>query len=221
MVTLVGDVGLGILAIAAGAILCIGGAVALRLAISVWGAFVGFSLGAGLIAALTDERVLAKPLGWVLGLVLAMVFGALAYLYYQVGVVLAAASFGFGLGVSAMVALGVSWNWLILVVALTLGVLVAGVAIRRDLPALLLVVVSAIAGATAVVAGAMLLTGELDRADLSNRRAPELIADDWWWYGLYLAVLVASVVIQQGAHVWSADQRRWSDDRPPGPAGRR
>lgn len=207
-----GDAGFGILAVAVGAIFCIGGAVALRLAISVWGAFVGFALGAGLVANVSDDRFLVKPLGWILGLVLALLFGALAYLYFQVGVVLAAGSFGFAAGATVMVALGVSWNWLIVLVAVAVGIALAAAAVSMNLPSLVLILVSATAGATAVVGGLMLITGELETADLTNERATELIADDWWWYALYLAVVVVSVIIQQGAHVWSEGQQRWADD---------
>jgi len=44
-------------------------------------------------------------------LAVAILFGLIAYLYYEVAVVLAMAAIGFALGTGLMVALGVRWSW--------------------------------------------------------------------------------------------------------------
>ena len=176
------DIVIGLVALIAGSVFCYSGYRAFRVIIPIWGAFTGFAAGAGLISALTGDALLAKPIGWVLGLILALGFSVLAYLYYEVAVVLTMGSVGFMAGSALMTALGVSWNWLIVLVAVAVSLVFAVFAITTNFPRIVLVVVSATAGATAMVAGGMLLTGALETADLARSYVTERIHDDWWWY---------------------------------------
>ena len=155
------DILLGLLAIVAGAAMLVAGQFVLRLVIPVWGFFAGFAFGAGLVAELADERFLGTVLGWVLGLVFALVFAVFAYLYYYVAVTLAMGAFGFAIGSGLVVALGIDWNWVAVLVGLVIGVLVGLVSVFTNMPMIVLVVFSSIAGAIGVTAGLMLLFGSL------------------------------------------------------------
>jgi hypothetical protein len=88
---------------------------------------------------------------------LAIVFFAIAYLYYEVSVIIGMMGIGFVLGTGLMVALGVTWNWLIVLSGVVLAVVLAFVAIAGDLPMVLLTVLTALAGASTMVGGLMLL----------------------------------------------------------------
>lgn len=190
------DVMVGILALLIGALFCFRGYVALRIMIPIWGAFVGFMLGAGLVAGTGSQGFLRTGAAWIVGLVFAVVFSALAYLYYEVSIVLAMASIGFALGTAVMVAIGVSWSWLIILVGVIVGVLLAVFAIGADLPGILLLVLSSMAGATAIVAGVMVLTGTVHTNEFTDAGVTERIRDSWWWYLIYLAVMVTGIVVQ-------------------------
>jgi len=190
------DIIIGLLAILVGAVFCFRGYLAMRLVIPIWGAFAGFFLGAGLIAATGDDGFLRTGLSWLVGLGVALLFGMIAYLYYEVAVLLAMGSVGFVLGTSAMVALGIDWSWLIILVGVLAGIVLAVVAIIADLPMLLLVVLTALAGASAVVTGAMLLFGAVDSADFTQASITSQLDDDWWWYVSYLVLAVAGLVAQ-------------------------
>jgi hypothetical protein len=185
----------GLLAIAAGALFCFRGALAFRVLIPVWGAFVGFASGAALVASMTGEGFLQTGLAWLVALGAAALFGLLAYLYYEVAVVLAMGSIGFALGASLMVALGISWNWLIILVGVALGGFLAAGAVVVDLPMILLVVLSALGGASAIVTGVMLLVGSVDTQEFSNAAVTARIGNDWWFL-LYLALALFGVVVQ-------------------------
>ena len=190
------DLFLGILAVLAGAFFCFRGQLVLRFVIPIWGAFAGFSLGAGLVASISGDRFLGTVLGWSLGFVLALVFAIFAYLYYAVGVVIAMASIGFALGASLIVALGVDWNWVIILVGIAFGALLAVAAIVTDLPMLLLILLSAIGGATVVVTGLMLLFGVVNSADFADDAYTSRIHDDWWWYLTFLVLAIAGALSQ-------------------------
>jgi hypothetical protein len=190
------DVVVGVLAIVVGAVFCFRGYLAMRLIIPVWGAFAGFMLGAGFVAGLTDEGFLRSVLAWVVGIAVGLVFALIAYLYYEVSVLIAMAAIGFALGTSLMVALGVSWSWLIVLVGVLAGAALAFVAVMGDLPGVLLTVLTAMAGASAVVAGLMLLVGAVETGDFESASATERLDDDWWWYAAYVALAIAGIVAQ-------------------------
>jgi hypothetical protein len=206
------DVVVGLLAIAVGALFCFRGFVAMRIIIPVWGAFAGFMLGAGLVDAGSDARFLRSLLAWIVGLAVGLLFAAIAYLYYEVSVLLAMGAIGFTLGVNVMVALGVSWSWLAALVGVAAGAVLAFVAIAGDLPGVLLIVLTALAGSAAVVFGLMLLTGAVDTADFASAATTELLDDDWWWYALYLVLAIVGIVVQARftARLAASLREQWS-----------
>ena len=76
------DILLGLLAIVAGAAMLFAGQFVLRLVIPVWGFFAGFAFGAGLVAESCRRAVPRDGARLGAGLVFAVVFALLAYLYY-------------------------------------------------------------------------------------------------------------------------------------------
>ena len=192
------DIVVGLLAIIVGAVFCFRGYLALRIVIPIWGAFAGFMLGAGLVASVEDAGFLRSVVAWVVGIATAMLFAIGAYLYYEISVAVAMAGIGFALGTSLMVALGVTWSWLIVVVGVIAGVVLACIAIAGDLPMLLLTVLTAFAGSTAMVGGLMLLAGAVDTAEFRSVSTTQRLDDDWWWYAIYVALAIAGMVAQLG-----------------------
>jgi hypothetical protein len=191
-----GDVIVGLLAIVVGAAFFLRGYLAMRLIIPIWGAFTGFMLGASLVDLWEDSGFLATALGWIVGLVLALVFGLLAYLYYEVCVVIAMAAIGFALGTGFMVAIGVSWSWLIILIGVAVAVVLGFVAIVADLPMAILSLLTAAGGAVVVIAGLMLVFGVIDLDAFDSVATTERIQDSWWWYALFLALTITGMVAQ-------------------------
>jgi hypothetical protein len=177
----VNDVLVALLAIAAGALFCFRGYLAMRIVIPIWGGFAGFMLGAGIVAT-GDAGFLRTGLAWIVGIAVGLLFAALAYLYYELSVVIGMAAIGFAIGSSLMVALGVDWNWVIVLVGLLVAVLLA-----------------AVAGASAIVFGIMLLVGTLQSSELEQGSVTERLGDDWWWFAIYLGLVVTGVIAQVSA----------------------
>ncbi len=202
------DAVVGILAVLVGILFCFRGFLAMRIVIPIWGAFVGFFLGAGLVDAGSDAGFLENAAAWFVAFGLAIVFGFLAYAYYEVCVMLALGAIGFTLGTSLMVALGVTWSWVIVLVGVVLGVALAVLAIMGDLPGVLLVVLTAMAGATAIVVGVMLLTNTVDTESLGVASTTEDLDDEWWWYAAYIALSIAGTIAQIADNTRRAESLR-------------
>lgn len=209
------DVFFGIIAILIGVAFCFQGYLAMRLIIPIWGAFAGFSFGAGLVAAIGNDGFLSTGLGWIVGLVTAVVFALFAYLYYAVAVILTMGAIGFALGSSVMYAFDIHWQWLVVLVGIAAGALLAFVALVADVPMLLLVVLSAMAGAAAIVGGIMFLTGALDTDDVSSNQVIEAADRGWWWTAMYAVLAIVGIVVQLRATTrWRMSMRAaWDADR--------
>jgi hypothetical protein len=188
------DIVVGVVAILTGAVFCVRGYLAMRIVIPLWGAFAGFMLGAGIVSS--DGGFLQTALGWFVGLAVAVVFGALAYLYYEVAVIIGMTAIGFALGTSLMVALGVNWSWLIALGGVAAALVLATIALVGDLPMVLLMVLTAFAGSAAVVGGLMLVFGVTDLGDFDSAQTTAALNDDWWWYAIYLVVAFGGLIAQ-------------------------
>lgn len=188
------DVVVGIIALLTGVVFCFRGYLAMRLIIPLWGAFAGFMLGAGVTSG--SDGFLGSALGWIVGFVVALVFGLIAYLYYEVAVLIGMMAIGFTLGASLMVALGVTWSWVIVLSGVVLAAVLAFVAIAGDLPMVLLTVLTGLAGASTMVGGLMLIFGVFDLGDFDSAVTTRNAANDWWWYAIYVVLAVAGMVAQ-------------------------
>jgi hypothetical protein len=186
----------GALLVLIGALFCFRGYLAMRFVIPIWGAFTGFMVGAGLVASFTDEGFLASVFSWGVGLVVALVFGILAYFFYEIAVLLAMGAIGFALGTTVMTALGITWNWLVILVGVIIGVVLAFVAIIGDMPMVLLTILTASAGASTIVAGLFLILGKIDLADFESGSTTQTLEIEWWWYVIYAALFVIGAVLQ-------------------------
>ena len=193
------DVVIGILAVAFGALFCFRGYLTMRVVLPIWGAFVGFSVGAGLVAAFTDDGFLAGVLAWVVGIAVGLLFGFLAYAYFAASVVIGMASVGFLIGASVMVALDVEWSWVVVLVGVLVGAAFAVLALLGNLPMILLTFLTATSGATAMVAGLMFIFGAIDTADLEQRSVVDHVDDSVWWWLLWLGLTFVGIVVQMRA----------------------
>jgi hypothetical protein len=125
-------------------------------------------------------------------------------------------SIGFALGTSLMVAIDVSWTWVVVLVGVALGALLAFAAIITDLPMVLLVVLSALGGASAITLGIMLLSGAVNTEDFDRDAVTEQANDDWWWYVVYvvLAVLGLASQVRHTERLRRSMRESWAADRP-------
>lgn len=190
------DVILGLLAIIAGSVFLLRGFLAMRIVIPIWGAFTGFALGAGAVAAVNSETFLAGATAWTVGAIMAVLFAAIAYFYYAFAVVLAAGSVGFSLGAGLMNLLNIEWTWVIVVVGTLTGLLLAILAVVADLPMILLVFITSLGGAAAVTTGLMLMVGAIESSDFTRADVVARIDDSWFWYLGYVVLIFVGIGAQ-------------------------
>ena len=186
----------GIVAVVIGALLCFRGYVTMRLIISLFGAFVGFLLGAGLVAGITASTFGQLAISWLVGIVGAVIFGVLAYFSYQLAVVIGMAGIGFTIGTSLMAAFGAGAGFGAIAVGVIAGVLLAILAITTNLPAVILVLLTALAGASVATTGVMIMAGSVGVDQLTGEGMADPTANGWSWLALYVVLALLGIVAQ-------------------------
>lgn len=192
----VNDSAIGLVAVLVGVLLALRGYPTMRAIISLFGAFVGFALGVTIAQRFTSGEPLSGPVGWIAGLIAAVVFGALAYAFYRFAIVLGMGGMGFTLGTSLMALLNVHQEWAIIGVGIVFGVLLAILAVVTDLPGLMIVVLTALTGADLVVGGARVLAGDVSLAHALNGTGNLVSGASWMWWALGVGVAVIGVLAQ-------------------------
>ncbi len=184
-----------ILTIALGLFLCLWGYRLARLALALWGAAVGLLLADGVLAMLRaafpdQARYLS---GWFLGLIIAVVFGWLAYRFYAAAVVLLLGSVGWGLGEAVALALG--WAGFAVICAAVGAIALALLGIVLDLPRLVIVIGTSLLGATTAVGGLhTLLDGHVDWLNPASWIG--VWNPEWGWFALQIGLVALGLVVQ-------------------------
>lgn len=186
----------GVIAVLVGALLCFRGHVTMRLIISLFGAFVGFLIGAGLVTGVTDSGFGQLALSWLVGIVAAVLFGFLAYLSYQLAVIIGMAGIGFTLGSTLMAAVGTGSQTAAVAVAVGAAIVLAVIAVVTDLPAILLVILTALAGASITVTGIMVIAGPIGLDRLTAEGVGAELSTGWTWFVLYGALALIGALAQ-------------------------
>ena len=69
-------------------------------------------------------------------------------------------------------------------------------AIAGDLPTVLWIVLTSLAGACTVAFGLMLIIGALDTSEFQMATTTERLDDSMWWYGITLALAIAGIIVR-------------------------
>lgn len=191
-----GEIIIGLLAVAVGFLFCYLGNIAMRVMFPFIGFFTGFSAGAGILAQVTGDGFLATVMGWIVGFFVGLLFGLLAYFFYEVAVLLAFAGLGFAVASGILSVLNMDWNWLVAIAGIALGIIFGIAAFFVHMPLLVLVLASSFWGAAVIVYGLMLIFNSASLGDFSNGSAWLEIKSNAGLYLLWLFFGVAGGISQ-------------------------
>ncbi len=166
----------------------------------IWGFFFGFLFGAGVVTALFGDGFLSTATGWVIGFGVGILFAILSYLYYWFAVVFIGASVGYSLGLGLLAWMGNGGDNLTgLIFGLVGAVIVAAIVVVLRVPKYLIIVLTSIGGAVAVVAGVALIVKQItfDEISKNTTTAFQAVRDlPWYWSAAVVVVAVVGIVYQ-------------------------
>lgn len=168
----------------------------------IWGFFVGFLFGANIVHWFFGENLpfLATTTGWVVGFFVGLLFAVLSYLYYWFAVVFIGASVGYAAGLGLLAWLGNGGDNLVgFIVGLVGAVIVAAIVVVLRVPKYLIILLTAIGGAFAAIAGLALIfdrlkLSQMDPGLLGSLRAVQDL--NWLWPLAAVVLAVIGIVYQ-------------------------
>lgn len=184
-----------------------------RLLAPVWGFIVGFDLATAVWRGALHTQPLATASSWAVVIIVGLIFAALAYGYYYLAVVILGASVGYTLGQAVVATLFAQAGLSALAAGLVGAAALVVAIVAFDLPRALLVLLTALGGASAAVAGVMLMFGWVSLATLQSSLTASGAAAAFapgWVTLLTLGLALVGILAQAGhlriapyTHVWA------------------
>ena len=187
-----------LLIILLGFALCFAGYRFFVILVTIWGFVAGFQFGATIFTNIFGEGFLRTVVSWVVGLLVALFAAAIAYLFYEAAVILLAGFIGYEIGIGIMTWFGFQPGFVPFLVGLAVALALAALAVVLRFPKILIIVLTAFAGAGAILAGFFLAFGRISLAELQFGTVGALVRDSWIWSVLFLALTGVGILIQWG-----------------------
>ncbi|HYJ11991.1 MAG TPA: DUF4203 domain-containing protein [Thermomicrobiales bacterium] len=171
----------GILIILLGLFITVAGLPVFILALPLLGFFFGFFVGAAGTEALFGDGFLSTVSGWIAGFVVGVIFALLSWFFWYVGVFFAAGALGSLLGTGIVEAFGSDSEWLIFIAGLLGIVVLVGLTLVLNIPTYIIIVSTAIAGASLLITGILLVFNQVEFEELGHGTAAAAIEESWFW----------------------------------------
>lgn len=161
--------------------LVFGGYQLARVVIPLMGFFAGLSLGGAIIADTAGSSFLGTTMGLVVGVAAGIALAIFAYLFYYAAIVVLTAGMGYLAGSGLLLWLGFSPGLISALAGITVGAVMGIVAVMTDVPKVLLIILTTIAGAVLTVGGLMLLFHVVPVEVYSYTTARFAISNSFLW----------------------------------------
>lgn len=175
----------------------------------------GFFAGAAGVEAIFGDGFLSTVSGWVVGFFVGLLFAFISWFWWYAGVVVAAGTLGAILGTGLANLFGIDSEVVIFFFALIGFAAFLFFAFVSGLPIFLVIVNTALAGATIVITGLLLVINRVDRGELGYGTAIAIIEESWWWVLVSAVLAIAGIIVQltQRASV-QLPEDRWGHATP-------
>ncbi len=176
-----------ILAIVVGLGLSFMGYAAFRILLPILGFLAGLWLGMDLVKEFSlNFPLMGVSLGLILGLVLGGIFAAVAYFVYSLAIIIFGISLGYALGAGFMYAIGLQTPFLNFIVGVVVAIAIGIAFMRTDMPKLYIMALTAFAGASALIAGVLVLFGQIPPSQLGLSFVNAYIGQSWFWILIWI-----------------------------------
>ena len=186
---------IGLFAIAIGAAWAFYGLRAFIILLPIWAFFVGLFAGAELGQELFGEGFFATVTSWVIALVFGVVLALISYLFYYGAVVLLGGTVGYVLGAGVMSAIGLD-GILSIVVGILVGAVFAAGILFLAVPLVLVIFLSAVSGAIALVNGVLITLGRVELNEFGDGLGQGLLKEGPVAFIGVIAVAIAGILYQ-------------------------
>lgn len=183
----------------------------------IFGAVAGFYVGARLMQDLFGQGFLATATSWIVGIVVAIGFALLSWFVWYAGAIIMAGAVGASLFTGIVHALFSNpWGWVLFIIALIGAIIFAAIALWLNLPIYIVIVNSALGGASLAVAGLLTMMGTITATELANGATVAVVDEarfqgaGWLWVLVWLVVAIVGMFFQlQSVASVRLPEERW------------
>jgi len=197
---------LAILALAIGLAFCFGGWRFFLLLLPLWGFLLGFDLGTEAMRALFGDGTFATVTSWVVGFVVAIAFAVLSYFFYYAAIAIMAGTVGYAIGASAWGLIGNEQGVIAFVIGLVVAVALAIAVLGLNVPKYLVIVVTGLGGAAAILLAWFLLIGQVPADNVTWWQVGALIKSNFIYLIVWAVIAAAGIVAQLRGPALGPDQ---------------
>lgn len=197
---------ISLFALVIGAAFCFVGYLYLSVLLPVWGFFVGFSIGASIVADLVGADFLSGATSWIAGIAFGIGFALLSYVLVSVAVVILSASVGYEIGTGLLTWSGSAPDALFVVIGVLIAAAVVIMTILLGEREEFIVILAALGGSSVLLLGIMLLFGRIPLTNLSYGIAGAYVRASWLWLVVWIAIASVGFVVQ-----WRSSRRQLAD----------
>jgi hypothetical protein len=169
----------------------------------VFGAVAGFFVGARVMQDVFGTGFLSTTVSWIVGIIVAVVFALLSWYVWYAGAIIMAGAVGASLFSGILHALFTNpWGGMLFIVALIGALIFAVGALMLNLPIYIVIVNSALAGASLAIAGLLTIFGTIQVVELANGATLAVVNEtklgsaSWLWVLAWIVLAVAGVYYQ-------------------------
>jgi hypothetical protein len=168
----------------------------------VFGAITGFVVGARLMQDLFGTGFLSTASSWIVGIIVGIVFALLSYFVWYAGAIIMAGAVGASLFTGILQAIiHQPWGVVHFIVAVIGAIVFAAGALLLNLPIYIVIVNSALGGATLAVAGLLTIIGTIEVVELANGATVAVIDEttgglSWLWVLAWIVLAAAGIYYQ-------------------------
>lgn len=192
---------MALFAMLVGAALTFAGYRFFRVLMAFWGFFIGLIAGGEVARAILGTGFFGNTAGIATGLIVGLIFAGLAYFLYKAAIVILGASIGYSLGVGFMSAIGFNSQILLWAVGVSFAVMLGLITMMLNVARTFIVLLTAAGGASALLAGVLLLLGRIPLSDLSNGVIGVVVNESGFWFLAWVVLAAVGVLVQlRNAH---------------------
>lgn len=191
------DILLGILLILFGLAITFFGLQVFFATLPLLGFILGFFVGAGAIEKIWNDGFLATATGWIVGIIIGLLFALISWFWWYAGALLGAGAWGAVLGTGFLMLFDKTpSDWMIFIFAGIGFVAVLLLALFLNLPIYIVIVSTAWAGASVLITGVLLLFNRVNYQQLGDGTAAGIINESWWWGLVAIVVAILGMFFQ-------------------------
>jgi hypothetical protein len=186
---------IGVVTILIGILACFAGYRVFRVVLPILGFLIGLGVGAQLAEAFLGEPYLDSLTSWIVAIVVGLVFATIAFIWWYLSVALTIAGLGYAIGYGGAIGARTDASTAA-IVGIVVAVVFAIAAIALRIPAVIVIIMSAFWGASAIVGGSLVLLGLIGVADLRNGSVDAVIGESTLFLVGWLALAIVGAAIQ-------------------------